>query len=235
MIHKRMKYGDDGWMGVADAENYDKYRSYIQRRRVVEPSAAGDSLIHGLVEKKESAPKTESIFSEDTDKLYSHKTGIDEDSSQMGQSEEVADSYRGYSAYDRSFNNSWTSAGTYDRPNAAQSLKRTDTGLYKRLYGNRRSGYQSGISSYRSSSTSGYTTEITDNHTTVLAIKIIKQSLACFAILGIVVLMQQRDEMAEALSFVKKHVVDTHWDPQNLITGVENIIKACSRLLGGSP
>ena len=232
MIHQRIEYGDDGRMGVAEAENFEKYKSYIQRRRVGNPSEANNNP---LIEKKETTDQTERIYGEDVG-FFSEKSNSEEVGTRTGPSEGFAQSYGGFSSYDRGFEKSWASSGSYDRTRSTQALKRIDGGLYKKLYGNdHRSGSQNGISSYRSTHASGNTAEIADNRTTVLAIKIIKQALACFAILGIVVLMQQNGDLAEVLTFVKKHVVDTHMDPQNLFTGVENIIKECSRLLGGSP
>ena len=69
----------------------------------------------------------------------------------------------------------------------------------------------------------------------MLAIKIIKQALACFAVLGIIVLMQQNVGMADELSFVKKHVVENHIELDNIINGVKNIIAECSRFSEGHP
>lgn len=221
-------------MGFADVENLEKYRSYIQRRRVLDTSE-GHTQTHALVERKEEPQKAESFFTEDADRLISQKTRAQEDADSARPNEEASDCFGNYTSFERSEDRSWTGNSAYDRTSAAHGLRRVDSGLYKRLYGNRRNSYTSSLREYRSGSASGYTTEIADNHTTVMAIRIIKQSLACFAILGIVVLMQQQESMADALSFVKKHVVDTHWDPQGLLAGVENIIKACSRFLGGSP
>jgi hypothetical protein len=69
----------------------------------------------------------------------------------------------------------------------------------------------------------------------MLAIKIIKQSIACFIILGIIVLMQQNIELEDELSFIKRHVVENNIELGSIVDGVKNIIAECSRFLGGSP
>jgi hypothetical protein len=76
---------------------------------------------------------------------------------------------------------------------------------------------------------------IEDNRATLLAIKIIKQTLACFAILGIIVFLQQRADGAQVLEYIKNQVVESHIEANSILTGVENILTQCSKFFGGAP
>ena len=78
-------------------------------------------------------------------------------------------------------------------------------------------------------------TAIEENKATLLAIKIIKQALACFAILGVIVFLQQRADASPVLNYIKSQVVDNHTEASSPTSGVENIITECSRIFGGSP
>ena len=112
------------------------------------------------------------------------------------------------------------------------ALRKQDHSLYRKLYTRQKykaPAYPSG-KSYTSQRT-----QIEDNRATLMAIKVIKQALACFAILGIIVLMQGREDMQDALAAIRKHVVETHIDPQNLIDGVKSVFSQLVRTLGGSP
>lgn len=193
-------------MEASGVDNLDRYKSYIQRRRVGLDPSDESHMTETAIEKAES---TEASFA-DT----------------------YTDSYRGFSSYGKGSE----STKAEDTETPVNSLRRTDPGPYQRLYGqSHKTSPYANNSRYHGYSTSTHSAEIEDNRATVLAVKIIKQALACFAILGIIVLMQQRSDMGGALTFIKKHVVETHIEPNSLLTGVENIVQECSRFLGGSP
>lgn len=112
------------------------------------------------------------------------------------------------------------------------ALRKRDHPLYRKLYQQQRyrtPAYPSG-KSYTSQRA-----QIEDNMATLIAIKVIKQALACFAILGIIVLMQGRQDMQETLAVIRKHVVETHIDPRSLFENVKSAFSQLVRTLGGSP
>lgn len=192
-------------MGFAEADNLVEYKSYIQRRRA-DAAPKDTSLTTDL-----SIENNVRDLGFEISERYTNPDYTD-DVSTLNVKNESADKI---------------SAGT---------LRRTDPSIYKRLYGNGLTNRYSGYSNnYRNNKTSRYTNEDTDNGTAVLAIKIIKQSLVCFALLGIVVFMQSKSELTHALEFVKKYVVDADIEAKTLISGVENIFKECTRFLGGVP
>ncbi|MCX7772865.1 MAG: hypothetical protein N2376_07110, partial [Clostridia bacterium] len=124
-------------------------------------------------------------------------------------------------------------AGPSYHASGTAALRRTDPGIYRKLYGQNKKGTYG--SSYAGAYHGPHQAEIEDNRATVLAVKIIKQAIACFAILGILVLMQQRTDMGQALAFVKKQVIEINVDPQSILSGVEDLVKQCTKFLGGSP
>lgn len=211
-------------MGTAEAENLEKYKSYIQRRRV------------GLKETDESLPaepltdrygrtdgyviKSENGKNSDTDDYNYTQNDNDEELRKFLEEEPT---------WKKSYSD------TYSSSISTTSYRRNEPDLYRRLYGrNRRTPYSSrNTGSFYGSSR--YASETEDNGAALLAIKVIKQCLACFAVLGVIVLMQKINSMAGVLEFLKKHIVDTHIEPESILAGAEELIKECTRLLGGSP
>lgn len=219
-------------MGVAEVDNLEKYKSYIQRRRVeAAPKEKGLSQETALEKTEISVPYAMN-FSGDTG---SEEKAKSKEEGQAGYTESSSDSAESFTPYHYGSESSWDTRNDSGKTRTSTNFRRTDPNLYRRLYGKDHKSTRTGYLSGYHGSTVGNPADTADNRTAVLAIKIIKQALACFVVLGIIVLMQQRSDMAGALAFVKKYVVDSHTDPQNLLTGVENIIKECSRLLGGSP
>lgn len=184
---------------VYEAEKSDKYKSYIQRRRVGANDSSSD---FNMDSKSDKSPITD--FDE-IDFFKSSSSKATDDSSTLDKAIEGNNFYSPYKSY--------TTPSKYTH--------RTDTSSYRRNY----------PVNYKGANR----TAIEDNRTTLLAVKIIKQALACFAVLGIIVFLQQRNDTTAVLEFIKKHVVDNHTDLSGLITGVENIILECSRIFGGSP
>lgn len=221
-------------MEASEVNNLDRYKSYIQRRRVGTAPSEGE-----LVARSEpKSDQSEASFADGFAETYrgfpgygpstekSSNNGTDNDSDMDST---VDETFRGDETES-------TSRSSYTERSKSPNLHRTDPGLYKRLYGHnakipRTTPYSSSYHGYGSTNHA----EIKDNRTTVLAVKIIKQALACFALLGLIVLMQQRSDMEGVLTFIKKHLVENHIDSQSVLAGVENIVKEASRLLGGSP
>jgi len=117
-------------------------------------------------------------------------------------------------------------------PGRLADLRKRDHPLYRKMYTRqkpRKPAYPSGRS-YISQRA-----QVEDNRATLIAIKIIKQALACFAILGLVVLMQGRPDMQETLAFMRRHIVETHIDPGDLVNGVKSVFSQLVRNLGGGP
>ena len=249
---------------AAETDNMERYKSYIQRRRAVtapetyeESITLFDKGLSGddLFENRSSAGI------EETDDLNGHVRGNGENAGSENASgidtdaaipfaespfkdffkEDARESCAGGGA-------DGNAAGGASRP---APFRRTDQNIYRKLYGNKRKSPFSGNSftggsnsassytgsyarTYHGGGLSGSGTQIEDNRTTVLAIKVIKQSLACFALLGIIVLMQQNSSMAGVLEFIKKHVVESHIEPGSLLTGVQDLVKECARFFGGA-
>lgn len=211
--------------------NRDLYKSYIQKRRVVPEKTEYDSI---------------NEYSSEIQNVSETESGVKSKKSAITDAEELSilrEKYRPeeeYSDYSRKSEEKSTYAFfRLFAPKAASH--RTDTNTSRRY-----SSYSKPQTAYRQNtarqSSNGrlFGTQtgwipVEDNRTALLAIKIIKQALACFAVLGIIVLMQQNAEMADELSFVKKHVVENHIELDNIINGMKNIITECSRFFGGSP
>ena len=210
-------------MEATDANNMEKYRSYIQKRRVSpepvqsEVEEESQSVSSQLVDVSPQPEKSVPLIPQE----YGRKASGDYDRPFYTETDNGAGrSYTAPEPYPRSYSRYPT------------GLRRTDQGHYKSLYQNRkRQGAY--VSPYRSHS--GSKTDIADNRATLLAIKLIKQALACFAILGIIVLMQGRSDMEDVLAFIKRQVVETHIDPQGIYEGIQGFIAQCSKILGGSP
>lgn len=211
-------------MEASDANNLDRYKSYIQRRRVGYEQPH-ESLMSGMSalktqEEDEGSAESKAIS-------YRDFTSVDRSSGRLQAGNTEGDKIFGFAQNQNASN----------KESSVTALRKPDPGLYQRLYKQNRK--ISSFPYYRKSGNgygaSSHGAEIEDNRTTVLAIKVIKQALTCFAILGIIVLMQRRDETVNVLTFIKKHLVEAHIEPKNLLAGVENIVKECSRFLGGSP
>lgn len=210
---------------ISEANNRDMYKSYIQRRRVVPGKTEQDSFSDydsvnenasavQSVFGSESGVKTEKSAITDAEELsiLREKYRSDNDFSDYTTKTEEKGTYSLFRLFGpKSFSNkTYTS---YTQPQIAS--RQAARGRFSRTQSNR--------------------IPVEDNRTALLAIKIIKQTLACFAVLGIIVFMQQNVEMADELSFVKKHVVENHIELDNIINGVKGIIAECSRFLGGFP
>jgi hypothetical protein len=215
---------------IQGAENRDMYKSYIQKRRVVPEKTGYDSV-------DEDSSTTRDAFESES--------GVKSEKSAITDVEELSilrEKYRpeeDFSDYARKAEEK--SAYTPLRLFTPKDTPQKEPNIYRRYssYNQTQSAYrqiaqrQAAHSRVFGSQSSRMPVE--DNRTALLAIKIIKQALACFAVLGIIVLMQQNVGMADELSFVKKHVVENHIELDNIINGVKNIIAECSRFFGGSP
>ncbi len=201
-----------------EVENQDRYKSYIQRRRVI----PDDNSAAEYDSDNEDTSLTKN-FSETETRTRKEKSAM-ADIEELSILREKYRSDEGFLGY-------------------GQKTEEKSTSLPFKLFSPQiKNDYRKDNNTYRRypSSSHGYSPQanrapVEDNHTTLLAIKIIKQALACFVMLGIVVLMQQNVDMVDELSFVRKHVVENHIEVSNIITGVENIIAECSRFFGGSP
>lgn len=217
---------------ISEANNRDMYKSYIQRRRVVPGKTEQDSF-SDYDSVNENASAVQSVFGSES--------GVKTEKSAITDAEELSILREKYRPEDdfSDYTPKTEEKSTYSlfrlfEPKS--SSNKTDTNIYRRYT----SYTQPQIASRqtargRFSRTQSNRIPVEDNRTARLAIKIIKQTLACFAVLGIIVLMQQNIEMADELSFVKKHVVENHIELDNIINGVKGIIAECSRLFGGSP
>jgi len=215
---------------ATEVNSQDRYKSYIPKRRVD---------LYGFDYNFPAESEAEKSSITDTKNLSPFKDK----------------SYEGFFGFERMTDddNKFTSSYNASERSGSQRF-RTDTELTQHEE-NKSGGYQT--SRYRSySHQSGYTgridtsvynrkrypyygmsnrTAIEENRATLLAVKVIKQALACFAILGVIVFLQQRADTSGALIFIKNQVVDNHIDVSNLISGVQNIITECAKLFGGSP
>ena len=209
-------------MEFAGTDEMDKYRKYIQKRRLSPlPEDGGDEKPKPDDADESVHSETESVFSDP----YSSWNERESNSTMYGE-----DDRRKPAGYGKT--------GSVSKAHNAQTaslpvLHRTDMGLYKKLYSN--SGHKSPAYSTPYKGYSGSRTEIEDNRVATLAVKLIKQALACFAVLGIIILMQSRPDMKEVLAVVKKQVVETNIEPQSLYEGIKDIVDQCARALGGSP
>ncbi len=214
---------------AAKVDNLDKYKSYIQRRRVgPDPNEANETA-------QPVIRLTEPLMDYDFDTKEEVRIESDKRSAlQDFLSDETGASTVSSSGTTGTKRASTSIHDLYSAPDS--TTRRTDLSLYRRLYGqNHKNTHNSPYASTHHGYGSSNHAEIEDNRATVLAVKIIKQALTCFAVLGIIVLMQQRSDMDSILTFIKKQVVDTHIEPKSLLTGIENVWKEASRFLGGSP
>ncbi len=90
-------------------------------------------------------------------------------------------------------------------------------------------------SKYSSNNNGTNSPAIEDNKVAKLSVKVIKQALACFAILGIIVFLQQRSDTTAVLDFLRTNIVDNHTDLQGLTSGVKDIITECTKIFNGLP
>jgi len=208
----------------------DRYKSYIPKRRVD---------FYGFDDNYSTENKTDKSPIPDTENISPFKDKT----------------YEGFFGYGRMSNEDNKYTSSYNDPDRSGHRRfRSDAELMQHDE-DKGGGYQT--SRYRSySHQSGYTgridtsvynrkrpsyygmsnrTEIEENRATILAVKIIKQALACFAILGFIVFLQQRTDTAGALMFIKNQVVDNNIEVSSLFSGVQNIITECAKFFGGSP
>ena len=210
-------------MAVTESGELEKYRKYIQKRRITPPDedkiqekSAENSITSYNQQESETRSHSQTPWWEKEAYTLLDKDELTRPSREYRKPKPVQD-YR-------------------ERDSLSDSLtasRRRDHDLYKKLYsrqGSRTSAYPSSYKSY-----SSQRTQIEDNRATLMAIKLIKQALACFAILGIVVLMQGRPDMQEVLAVIRKHVVETHIEPQNLFEGVKSVFSQLVQTEGGSP
>jgi hypothetical protein len=221
-------------MEASEVNSLDRYKSYIQRRRVGSAPSEGE-----LVARSEpKSDQSEASFAGGFAETYRGFTGYGQSSEKSRPTGTGTDGDIDSTVEEtfRDDEKEGASRSSHEQRSQSTNPHRTDPGLYKRLYGqnskfSRTSTYPS---SYHGHGAPNHA-EIKDNRATVLAVKIIKQALACFALLGIIVLMQQRSDMEGVLAFVKKHLVENHIDSQSVVAGVETIVQDVSRFLGGSP
>lgn len=204
----------------AGAEELEKYKRYIQKRRV---SAPREIEAEDAFKKPEEDDAAKPVAKTGTDP-YSLWDIKDDGLSGPAEAEEDEHSIFGKTAGGEIVSR---------KPEATlPTLRRHDDGIYKKLYSRHMRRQPSHYQSYKSCSSRA---QIEDNRVSLIALRIIKQSLACFAILGIIIFMQSRDDMAGALEFVKRHLIETNIEPQNIFEGIKNIFYQCSRALGGAP
>ncbi len=254
------------WMESSSETNYDKYKSYIQRRRIAPVSKefkeAGEK--NGGEDKEPMSTAADSVANDvrGSGKSYAFDSAAPEAtedgmwSSLGGRNEEGRNTENPSNGVEDSMDE-YNLRQSYQQDSSLRSyqpstFRKVDPALYRRMQ--KTNAYSAGHTqafrsplppgeSYRGG-TAGHTYrqahtdregEGENNRINVLAVKIIKQSLACFALLGIILLMQERADMAPALAFVKKQVVETHIEPKSLLDGFQNLVAECSRWLGGSP
>lgn len=198
--------------GSSTADMQSAFRSYVQRRRVSTESSAAEQEA-----KEEPEQETAGTSASDSagESFSSAKTWAWSDSQ-----EKTSDGYE----FDRSQSAS---------QGRATALRRTDTDFYQKLYGHGPKRQPQYANPYQAQPAGQPAVE--DNRAARLSIKLIKQSVACFAIIGLVVLMQSRADMQSILAFVKKHLIETNVDPNNILEGIKSAVNQCARLLGGSP
>lgn len=205
---------------ATEVSNQDRYKSYIQKRRVGSDSSE-DNFSAEIKSEKSPLNNIEdlSLFKENkTYEGFSDASSFN-DLTRFRNQRFRTDTEPFKYVEDKARENSYSRYNPYS--NQSRYSSRIDTSTYQRKR----------PVSYGTSNR----TAIEENKATLLAIKIIKQALACFAILGLIVFLQQRADTAGALMFIRSNVVDNHTEVSSLISGVENIITECSRLFGGSP
>ncbi|NLM73192.1 MAG: hypothetical protein GX184_04070 [Clostridiaceae bacterium] len=244
-------------MGVADAENMAMYKSYIQRRRVGQSSPEqvyeSKSVIEssGNTEDKGDGKKSSLISDVDLsniDEYFRQNDERDKSGSTFnvfgdGMVSPVNETDSETSISDllkEDSSSSWyAGTNTYNTGRQLTSEGRPYLPPYRKLYGDKKRSTKNsrpifaGFSTFRNPS--GYSAQTETNGAELIAIKVIKQCLACFAILGLVVLLQQFSSMEGVLEFMRRHIVDSHIEPRTVFEGVESIVEACSKLVGGSP
>lgn len=208
-------------METTESGELEKYRSYIQKRRVAPP--ADDSGDDGLPDNS----LTRIVQAEPAARQESEVPWWEKEAYTLLEQDELLKPPQEFIKPSQS-----RGEGESHSDTRAASRGRSHD-LYRKLYARRGRRNPSYASPYRSYS--GSQAQIEDNRATVMAIKLIKQCLACFAILGIIVLMQGRADMQDALDVVRRHVVETHIDPQNLLEDVKSVFNQFVRTLGGSP
>lgn len=207
-------------MAAAESGELEKYRKYIQKRRITTPS---DDDVKAEPEENSitALNRTEPESRSDSQTPWWEKeayTLLDRDELIKPPQEQGRPVHH----------------HNCERNNLASTLHYSgrNHALYKKLYA-RQGNRTPAASSYRN--ISSQRAQIEDNRATLMAIKLIKQSLACFAILGIIVLMQGRSDMQEALAVIRRHVVETHIDPRSLFEDVKSVFSQFVQALVGSP
>jgi len=203
---------------MATAESGDiRYRTYIQRRRVTSPDEDA--------EKKDSESGRIAEFAPDN-----RESGLTRDlrwDREIRDLIEKADSIPPVQDYEKPVAPHMEHDAGSD---ARTSYRKQDSSIYRKLYS--RPGYRTTpYPSYKSYA--GQQAQVEDNRATLIAIKIIKQSLACFAILGIIVLMQGRPDMQNTLAVIKKYVVETHIEPRSFFENVRDVFNKIVHTFGG--
>lgn len=220
---------------MSAAENRDMYRSYIQRRRVVPDKNEGEPFTgYDEVSKDDPAANKDLISEQEPKPLKSAITDAEE-LSILREKYTPEESFSGSRKKPEENGREWPFR-LFAPKNAAS---RQDP--YRRYlsHGHTQSAYgriASRQPAYgRSYHNQAGRTSVEDNRITLLAKKIIKQTLVCFALLGIIVLMQQNAGLADELSLIKRHVVENHIEFDSIWNGVKNIVAECTRIFGGSP
>jgi len=217
------------------AENREMYRSYIQRRRVI-PEKTENDLFTGYDEDKKDDPEdSQDPVSESEPKALKSAITDAEELSILREKYMPEEEFSGHLKKPDE-NNRSSPFRLFGQRNA---LSRQDT--YRRYpsYGYTHSAYgrtASRLPAYgRSFRGQAGRTSVEDNRITLLAKKVIKQTLVCFVLLGIIVFMQQKADLADELSLIKKNVVENHIELDSIINGVKNIVAECTKIFGGSP
>ncbi|NLX63975.1 MAG: hypothetical protein GX022_04265 [Clostridiaceae bacterium] len=217
---------------ATEVNRQDRYKSYIPKRRVGFYDFGDNFSTENRTEQSSIQYGTENV-SPFKDKTYEGFLGygrLSDDNNKYTSSYNASDrpGNRGFPTSAELMRHDEEKGGGYHTsryrsyPYLSGLAGRIDTSVYNR----KRPSYY-GMSNR---------TAIEENRATLLAVKIIKQALACFAILGVIVFLQQRTtDTAGALIFIKNQVVDNHVEVSGLISGVQNIITECAKIFGGSP
>ncbi len=201
---------------VFESENNYKYKSYIQRRRVgqIEPPGFDAEIPE---KKSDESPITE-LDDENLFKDFNISKSFN--SKKTDNNEE--DLLPLYDINDEKDNNKYDyEPKVFEIPSPSKSAYRKDSVSYKPSFLRKNNGIDSAPDE--------------DNKVAKLSIKVIKQALACFAILGLIVFLQQKHDASPILDFLRTNIVDNHTDLEGLTAGVRDIITECTKLFNGAP
>lgn len=214
-----------------DQDSNNKYKSYIQRRRV----GQDDSTPQDNAEFQNDEASISELDDENLFKDFSFNKGDKSHSLLSYTKTEDANDISVENEYSNlNHDHSFTEDIQYNDDKGINYEPRT-LALPPLL----RKGYRSDKSPYKSNYPNSYseTNNVAndDNKPARLSIKVIKQALACFAILGVIVFLQNRNEGTVVLDFLRTNIVDKHTELQDLTLGFKDIIAECAKLFNTTP